>query len=121
MLVTILAVLLGGFVGIPASIGLAMETQEWRSTGTGTHVGIVTAVERTGSFWQTWTVYLKTNAETTQEENYCVRPGNANLIPALQDASRGRYLVELQYEGYWNVDMAECNPGQAAVLSLSRV
>lgn len=117
----VIGIFVGGIAALAGVFAVADEPFEWKSRGTGEHVGIITAVQQTGDFWRTWTVFVKTDAESTQEETYCVRPANTDLIKPLQAAARGRYLVALQYESYWNVDWSECNPGEEAILSVSRV
>lgn len=42
------------------------------NTGTGNHTGYVTAVEKTGVFWKTGRVYIKSDLSSSQEDAYCV-------------------------------------------------
>ena len=47
-------------------------------TQDGSHVGIITTVERNGLIWSTPDIYFKSSAESTQEKIYCI--DNTNLI-----------------------------------------
>lgn len=80
----------------------------------GEHVGIVTAVETSGIFWQTHSVYVKTDAESTQEDVYCVT--DASLLEPLRNLSKTREHVTLRFHrpGVW-VGPWDCG-GQSAIV-----
>lgn len=65
------------------------------TTRNGTHNGYITAVEQTGVFWPTWTIYQKTDPTSTQEDKYCVE--DKKLIPELIKASDTKERVTLHY------------------------
>lgn len=116
VVVALLLLVVGVFVvGAP----IVSQTMEWHETGGGQHVVIVTAVENEGAVWRTWTAYVKTDAESSQEESYCVRPGDAErLIPLLRAASETRARVVIDFETYLFVDWSECSTGQAAIVGV---
>lgn len=88
--------------------GLFINWGEWHETGEGTHVGYVTAVGKHGLLWRTWDVHFKTDAESTQENEYCVRPAQAGLIEDLRQASDANARVEIHYKSYLRHDWGEC-------------
>lgn len=70
------------------------------SPAEGEHTGVITATETTGFFWKGKTVYIKTDAQSTQEENYCVL--DEGVFEQLKQASKSRAKVTVQFEnGYW--------------------
>lgn len=69
------------------------------STGTGEHVGYVTAIEQKGYFFRNYQVYFKTDNQSSQEDEYCVNRSNRSLIDKLKKANTARGLVTITYEG----------------------
>lgn len=97
------------------SIGWAVkEPMEWRETGDGTHTGYVTAVGKHGVLWRSWTAWFKTDAQSSQEDSYCVRLNDA-LAGELRQHADTRALVEITYKTYLAYDWGECN-GEGAVI-----
>jgi hypothetical protein len=81
---------------IPLLLGAAILLPGCGTTLTnGSHVGIVTAVEKSGVIWKTWDVYVKTDATSSQEDTYCVE--DDDVISTIRAANLTRKKVELIY------------------------
>lgn len=63
----------------------------------GVHVGYITAIDKTGIFWQNYNVYVKTENESSQEDIYCISRDDIKLAEGLRQASIDRMRVEVQY------------------------
>lgn len=68
-------------------------------TGEGDRYGFVTSVERTGVFWKTWTVYFKTDTQSTWEDNYCAT--DPATIAQLRYAGQTHERVRIHYEEHF--------------------
>jgi hypothetical protein len=77
----------------------------WLTTQ-GEHTGIITASDKGGLIWKTWTIYFKTDAQSSQEDTYCVI--NESLIPAIREAQSAKKQVTIKYEGYFLVGNPYC-------------
>lgn len=84
------------------------------NTGSGNHVGYVTAVEKGGLIFKTGTAYFKTDAQSSQEDDYCVI--DESLLPVLKDVAEKRVKVEISYFGYFSAGIVNCN-GEGAIIS----
>ena len=67
----------------------------FRIPNSGQHTGYVTSVEQSGLIWKTWTAYIKTDPQSSQEDAYCVT--NPDTVTRLQDASTKRSSVTVFY------------------------
>ena len=70
------------------------------NTGSGHHVGYVSAVETEGTIWPTGKVYFKTDSQSSQEDTYCVdalAPNYEELMGQLRAAANNRTRVEISY------------------------
>ena len=67
----------------------------FQTPGSGQHTGYVTAVDKTGIIFQTWTAYIKTDPQSSQEDAYCV--ADPATITALQNYEKDRSLVTIYY------------------------
>lgn len=66
--------------------------------GEGEHTGYVTAIDKTW-LWQNNIVYFKTDASSSQEDDYCVSRGDKELVEQLKAASKAKSLVTISYHG----------------------
>ena len=78
-------------------------------TGSGTHTGYITAVEQNGLFFKTWTVYVKTDPQSSQEDTYCLPPVSSFLVTTLKDAEDKRALVTVGYGSWLFAGIKNCN------------
>lgn len=63
----------------------------------GQHTGIITAIEQHGFIWRTTRAYVKTSAQSTQEDEYCVT--DPTVIAQLQDDAANTREVTVYYSG----------------------
>ena len=75
-------------------------------TGRGQHTGYITAVEKTGVFFKTGTMYFKTDAQSSQEDKYCFTNQYTEL--ALDQYSRSRTQVVVSYYSWLSAGIANC-------------
>jgi uncharacterized protein YxeA len=61
----------------------------------GQHTGYVTSVEKSGVIFQTWTAYIKTDPQSSQEDTYCIT--NPNIITDLQNYEKERIPITIYY------------------------
>jgi len=61
----------------------------------GEHSGQVTAIEKEGIIWKTWTVYVKSDVTASEEDTYCVE--DPALVGQLVSASELRNKITVHY------------------------
>lgn len=98
-----------GLIVLYVLAGLVSEWGEWHETGEGTATGYVTSVDTSGWIWRTTAVFFKTDAESTQEEWFCLRPKDRGLIDELRAFANEKQRVEFTYTTYFRVDWGECD------------
>lgn len=76
-------------------------------TGQGQQTGYITAVEKTGVFFKTWTAYVKTDTTSTQEDSYCVKDP-AIIAQLLADSSSVAH-VTIDYYSVLSPGVTNCN------------
>jgi hypothetical protein len=86
----------------------------FHAPGNGEHTGFVTATEKGGWPWQTYRAYIKTDAESTQEDTYCVL--NQDVYQQLQSAQKERVVLTISHESKLIVPKWECN-GESAIIT----
>lgn len=84
------------------------------NTGNGTHVGYVTAVEKSGVFFKTGTAYIKSDTQSSQEDAYCVV--DDNVLAELKNVAQKKVKVEVTYFEWFSAGIANC-AGEGAVIS----
>ena len=77
-----------------------------QTTDNGVHTGYVTAVEHSGLIWKTWTVYFKTDVQSSQEDRYCVIDGN--VVNELIVFQLNKTQVNIEFEDYFFVGLPLC-------------
>lgn len=85
----------------------------WETTRNAEHNGQITAIEQSGAFWKTWTVYVKTDISSSQEDHYCVE--DETLIPQLKNISDTRQKVTLIYRAEMFIAPWRC--GQSEIIT----
>lgn len=80
--------------------GLHIETNR------GEHTGYITAVEKTGLFFKTYRVYVKTDTESTQEDAYCVL--DEKIYAELGELSKTKTLITVQSFDWVFKGIANC-------------
>lgn len=66
-------------------------------TGYGTHTGYITAVEQESILGRNYSVWVKTELASSQEDKYCVRRDDAGLAEDLRQLSVSRERVTVSY------------------------
>lgn len=89
------------------------------NTGEGTQVGYISAVEKSGVFFKTYTVYVKPTLESTQEDNYCVV--DESIIPSLEEASVKKQNVKVSYFQWFSAGIRNCGGEGAIIKSVSTI
>lgn len=82
------------------------------TTGTGEHIGYVTAVDKEGLFWKNYHVYFKTETESSQEDEYCVIRFDNELANKVKDEARNKTLVALKYKTFFSLNPSMCHASQ---------
>ncbi len=82
----------------------------------GQHTGIVTSVEKEGIIWQTYGAYIKTSAQATQEDKYCVT--DSSVVAQLQDDAQQIKEVTVQYSRGFFVWPWQCGSESSIINSV---
>lgn len=91
-------------------IGIHIET------GQGQQTGFVSAVETSGIFWKTSTVYIKPTLESTQEDVYCVM--DKNLVEILKQKSQDKENITVKHITYLYPGAKHCNNEPAIIVKI---
>lgn len=99
------------FIILPvvAMVGVHIKTAD------GEHTGYITAVEKSGLFFKTYTVYLKTDTQSSQEDKYCVI--DTSLINKLKEVQRNKELVTVGFIDYVSAGIAECGEYNGGIIN----
>lgn len=65
----------------------------------GKHTGTITAIEKSGLIFKTITVYFKSDAQSSQEDTYCLI--DESLLPSLESYSINKSKVTISYNDYF--------------------
>lgn len=84
------------------------------SPNNGQHTGIVTSVEQTGIIFKTWTAYIKTSSQSTQEDAYCVT--DPHVISQLKSDATSVKEVTVNYSRGIFMPITECN-GEGSIIN----
>src|ERR1700692_2816547 len=82
-------------------------------TGDGEHTGYISAVERTGIFFKTFRVYLKTDPQSSQEDSYCVV--DPKVYSQLEQLSEQKVQVTVSYLSWLVSGIKNCGGENAVV------
>lgn len=85
------------------------------TTADGSHTGVVTAVEEEGIWFKTWRVYFKTDAQSSQEDVYCLI--DDSLVSELKKHARNKETVTITYYDLMMPGWDECKSGDIAIIS----
>lgn len=105
----------GRIFGIVAMMSLLLLTSCWQTTRNAEHNGQVTAVELNGVVWPTWSVYVKTDISSSQEDQYCVE--DQNLIPLMKNLSDSRAKVTFFYRDEFIIAPWRCSGSDQAIIT----
>lgn len=84
-------------------------------TSKGTHRGYITAVENTGLIFKTYSVYVKTDTQSSQEDKYCVV--NESILPQIRESMESKTLVNINYDNGLFVPISSCSHGSESIIT----
>jgi len=87
-----------------------------KTTDNGTHTGTITAIETNKMspyIFETTTVYFKTDAQSSQEDTYCLI--DKSLIPKLEQLQKEKKQITIEYIDYLLPAMKECGIGNGII------
>ena len=99
-----------GFIFYSSIIGLHIIITE-----NGEHTGYVTAIETNGIFFKTTSVYFKTDAESTQEDRYCVI--DKDLVEELRKYQSERKLITIKFYDVISYGWKNCKVEDIGIIS----
>lgn len=79
----------------------------------GSHTGYITAVERNGIIWKTGRAYVKTDTQSSQEDNYCVK--DPKVYDELVKAQTSKEKVTVKFNAPLVVANWDCG-GENAII-----
>jgi len=87
-----------------------------QTTYNGHHTGTVTAVETNGMIWKTDRVYFKSDAQSSQEDAYCVI--DDNIKAQLETFAEQKATVTIAYDDYLIIGWAYCDGEEGIITSV---
>lgn len=87
-----------------------------QTTIDGEHTGTITAVELNGIFFKTYSVYFKSDAQSSQEDIYCVI--DKKLIDTLKEKAVNKSKVTISYIDYFIIGQKYCNGEPAIIIGI---
>jgi hypothetical protein len=105
----IIGILLILACSIPFFTGVHIITTE-----NGRHTGTITAVETNGMIFKTISVYFKSDAQSSQEDVYCLI--DKSLIPIIEQKAQDKAKVTLIYMDYFITSVAECGTYNGGII-----
>lgn len=90
-------------------IGIHVKTSD------GSHVGYVTSVEKKGLFFKTMTAYVKTDVQSSQEDDYCVV--DEDVFNQLKILSEKHTHVEVTYFDWLSAGISNCDGEKGGIIS----
>jgi len=86
----------------------------YQTTVNGSHTGLITAVETTGIIFKTTTVYVKTDAQSSQEDKYCLK--DKSLIEKLKAYEYSKQSVTVYFNDYLLMGLKNCDNEQGGII-----
>lgn len=84
-------------------------------TSNGAHVGYITATESNGMIFKTKNAYIKTDTQSSQEDQYCVT--DDVVYKQLQELSKQKSHVEVEYIQYISNGITTCDAGNLSIIT----
>ncbi len=83
------------------------------ASNSGQHTGYITNVEQEGFIWKTWRAYVKTDLQSSQEDQYCVE--DPQVAVHLKVAAEYRLPLTINYSSPWLVFKWDCG-GESSII-----
>jgi hypothetical protein len=103
----VIAIMIGLLV---TAIGIHIET-----TRGGTHTGYVSAIEENGIWFITTSVYFKTDAQSSQEDRYCLI--DKSLISLLREKEMNKEKVTITFNAYLAPGWKYCKSDDIGIIT----
>lgn len=103
------------FVWIIFAIIVAVGVSSFHMPADGKHTGYVTAVEKSGYVFHTWTAYFKTNTESSQEDKYCIT--DSSLVTNLKSIQENNEKVTIEYQNNFFVPFWQCKGSDQSIIN----
>lgn len=81
----------------------------------GAHKGYITAYEKSGVFFKTYSMYIKTDLSSSQEDKYCFE--DISLIPLIEEVIENKEPVKVSFENGTHVSGLRCAMGDASIVT----
>lgn len=101
-----LLVFIGIIIFIIFCLLYALPIKFYKTLEDGTHTGQVTAIEKEGIIWKTYNVYFKSDAQSSQEDTYCVI--DENVKNDLIKYQESKTTITIMFEDYFIVGYPLC-------------
>lgn len=103
------------FVWIVLVVVIAVGFNCFHLPANGGHTGYVTAVEKSGYIFDTWTAYIKTDTQSSQEDKYCVT--DQSLVAELQSVQETNAKVTLEYQNGFFIPPWQCKGSDQSIIT----
>lgn len=105
------------FLGLPVIVVIAAVLFcpffSFMEPTNGSHTGYITAVEKNGVIWKTGRAYVKTDTQSSQEDQYCVK--DQKVYDELVKAQTSKEMVTVKFDAPLIVANWECG-GESAII-----
>ncbi len=87
-----------------------------RETADGEHTGYIGAVERNGLFFKTFRAYIKTDPQSSQENEYCVV--DPKIYSQLEEMAQQKTQVTVSYFSWLVSGLKSCSGEDAVIFNV---
>lgn len=89
--------------------GLSSPFIQFSRLGAGSHTGYITAVEQEGYVFKNYSVYVKTDPSSSQEDVYCLHRDRVETATVAKEHAVNKKPVTIEYRGVRGVGLGLCN------------
>jgi hypothetical protein len=112
----IFALFILGFFGLIFWFVIVVPFVGWHyETARGEHTGYVTATQTTGLFFKTHSAYLKTDTQSSQEDEYCVV--GDDVMAKLKTAQTSKEKITVEYVDWFAKGVSYCGAELSGVIT----
>ena len=99
-------------------VGLGISLIHFSSLGEGEHYGQITSVDQRGYFFRNYDLYFKSDASSSQEDEYCIFRSDTELVEKAKQAILSKAKVLLKYQGVRGFGWGLCSFAQITDIQL---